>query len=160
MLVQRIVDALHDGGVVEGLGKHVDPYHNLKGDAAVIETLKQYLYALFLIDAVELQQFLDENLLHLLDVTSVCHAYFQRIQLVTMVLGHVLVVLGKQLRVLEGDDRTVDSFQHGRGVADTAHLTTGAVADDIVTHLHTAHHQGYAVVDVLENILGCKTQTG
>ena len=104
VLVQRIVDALHDGGVVHGLGKHIDPYHNLKGDAAVVETLEQYLYALFLIDALELLQFRDENLLHLLDVTSVCHAYFQRIQLITMVLGHVLVVLGEQLRVLEGDD--------------------------------------------------------
>ena len=77
-----------------------------------------------------------------------------------MVLGHVLVVLGKQLRVLEGDDRTVDSLQHGRGIADTAHLTTGSVADDIVAHLHTAHHQGYTIVDVFENILGGKTQTG
>ena len=104
MLVQCIVDALHDGGIVHGLGKHIDPHHNLEGDAAVVETLEQYLYALFLIDALELLQFLDENLLHLLDVTSVCHAYFQRIQLVTMILGHVLIVLGEQLRVLEGDD--------------------------------------------------------
>ena len=86
VLVQRIVDALHDGGVVHGLGKHIDPHHNLEGDAAVVETLEQYLYAFFLIDTVELQQFLEENLLHLLDVASVCHAYFQRIQLITMVL--------------------------------------------------------------------------
>ena len=104
MLVQRIVDALHDGGVVHGLAKHVDPHHNLEGDATVIETLEQYLHALFLIDALELLQFRDEYLLHLLDVASVCHAYFQHIQLVTMILGHVLIVLGEQLRVLEGDD--------------------------------------------------------
>ena len=70
-----------------------------------------------------------------------------------MILGHVLVVFGEELRVLEGYDRTVGSLQHRRGITDTAYLTTGAVTDDIVTHLHTAHHQRDAVVDVFENIL-------
>ena len=40
VIVERIVDALHDGGIVDGLGKHVHPYDNPKGDAAVIETLQ------------------------------------------------------------------------------------------------------------------------
>ena len=40
VIVERIVDALHDGGIVDGLGKHVDPYNNLECDAAVIETLQ------------------------------------------------------------------------------------------------------------------------
>ena len=58
-----------------------------------------------------------------------------------MVSGHVLVVLREELCVLEGYHRTVGSFEHGRCVADAAHSSARAVADDIVAHLHTSHHQ-------------------
>ena len=43
-----------------------------------------------------------------------------------MILGHVLVVLREELRVLEGYDRTVGSLQHRRGITAVSytHLTS------------------------------------
>ena len=77
-----------------------------------------------------------------------------------MRLRHVLVVLGEHLAVLEGDDRAVDRFEHGAGIADAHHLSPDAIADNPVAHLDAPRHQRDAVVDVLEDVLRCETDTG
>ena len=76
-----------------------------------------------------------------------------------MVTGEVLVVLGEQLRVLEGDDRAVDGLYHGAGVIDGTHLTFRAVALYPVAYLDASRHKGYSVVDVLEYVFHGETDT-
>lgn len=157
MLIERIVDALHDDAIVGILREHIDPYQYLEGDAVVIKALQDHLHTLLVVDAVELGEVFYEQFLHLLHIAAVSHTYFQNVQLITMVASHVLVVLREELGILEGDDRTIDCLQHRRGIADTAYLSSCTVTDDIVAYLHTSHHQGDAIVDILQDVLGCKT---
>ena len=76
-----------------------------------------------------------------------------------MVAGEILVVLGEELTVLEGYHRTVGSLDECAGVADGCHLASHTVTFDKVAHLDTSRHERYAVVDILDDVLGGKTDT-
>ena len=77
-----------------------------------------------------------------------------------MVAGQVLVVLGEELTVLEGNYRTVGCLDESAGVADGSHLSPHSVTFDEVAHLDTSSHQRYTIVDILDDVLGGKTDTG
>lgn len=77
-----------------------------------------------------------------------------------MIAREVLIVLCEQLRVLESDDRTIDSFYHGARVTDGAYLTLGAVALYPVAYLYASRHERDSVVDVLQDVLHGETDTG
>ena len=76
-----------------------------------------------------------------------------------MISGHIFVVLGKELRVLECYDGAVCSLQHRGSIADTAYASTGSFTNDVVANFHATHHEGNAIVDVLQDVFRCKTQT-
>lgn len=111
--VQGIIDTFHDDTVGGSLCKHIHPYKNLQRDTAVVEALEQYIDRLLLVSDSQSRNGIDEQGFYFLDVAAVCHAHFQNVQFVAMVLRHVLVVLGEELGVLEGDDRTVERLNQG-----------------------------------------------
>ncbi len=54
MLVERIVDALHDDAIVCILREYINPYQYLKRNAVVIKALQDDFHTLLVIDAIEL----------------------------------------------------------------------------------------------------------
>ena len=76
-----------------------------------------------------------------------------------MIPRQVLVVLRKELCVLECDHLAVERFYDGRCVADAHHLAHPSVDLYPVAHLDATRHQRGAVVDVLDDILRGETDT-
>ena len=120
-VVERRVDALQDEAVVAILRSHRHPYHHFQVDTAVAKFTKQYadrvMVGVFLYK-VELGNGLHKQLAGALDVGAIGHAHVERVHLVAVVLGHVLVVLGEELTVLEGNHRPIDRFHHRTCVTD------------------------------------------
>ena len=159
VLVECIVDALHDLTIVHILGENIHPYQYLEGDATIVEAFQHYLDTLLVIDAVELVKRVDEYLFYFFYITTISYAHLQNIKLLTMIASHIFVVLREELCVLEGYHRTIGSLEHGGCIADAAYTSACAITDDIVAHLHTSHHQRNTIVDILQDDLGTETKT-
>ena len=80
-------------------------------------------------------------------------------QHVFVVARQVLIVLGKELRVLEGDNLAGDGFDDRRGIADAGHLSRDVIDLYEVAYLDATGHERDAVVDVLDDVLRCETDT-
>ena len=96
---------------------------------------------------------------HLFEVRPVSHAKGYNRQYIAMVACQVLVVVFKQLRILEGDHLAIERFDHGRGIADAFHLSHRVVHLYPVARFDTASHERCTVVYVFDDVLRCKTDT-
>ena len=77
-----------------------------------------------------------------------------------MIARKVLIVLREQLRVLEGNHLARDCFYYSRGITDARYLSRDVVNLDEVAHFDTSRHEGNTIVDILDDVLRCETDTG
>ena len=96
---------------------------------------------------------------HLFEIRTIGHTEWNDGQNITVVACQVLVIVLKQLRVLEGDDFAIERFYHGRGVADAFYLSHGAIDLYPVACLDASRHERGTIVDVLDDVLRGKTDT-
>lgn len=157
--IERVVNAFQNLTIIVVLCENRYPDEDLKVDGTVVEALQYHVGRTFLVDTIQFGNGCLKKLLHLLYIRTISYANFENVQLIAVVLRHVLVVLGEQLRVLESYHRSVDCFDERRRVGDTGHATTDVVDDDIVANLYTAGHEGNTIIDVLQNILHSETDT-
>lgn len=112
VLVQRVVDALHDVADGIDLPDGVYPTKQVEVDAIVAKLREDHLYSLQGIQ-VAMMHFhygiLDE-LGDVLHIGSIGHTEGNQREHVAVILGEVLVVLGEELGVGEGNHRTVDGL--------------------------------------------------
>ena len=162
VLIQGVVDALQDVAYNIYLLHGIYPAEQLEIDAAVAELGEDGANLFLLVDVGMLK--IDNSILyhaaHLFHVGAVGHVERYQRQHISMIAGEVLIVLCEQLRVLESDDRAIDSFYHGAGIADGTYLTLGAVALYPVAYLDASRHERDAIVDVLQDVLHGETDTG
>lgn len=64
-----------------------------------------------MVDEGQLTDSINQQLLYLLDIRSISHSHLKNVKLKTVILCHVLIVLGEELRIRERNDRAVDSLQ-------------------------------------------------
>ena len=97
VLVQRIIDTLHDLALCRVAVQDVDPEEHLQRHATIVETLQANGHGTVVIDAFELRHRLGQQAATLLDIGAIGHADLQRIELVAMVFRKILIVLGEEL---------------------------------------------------------------
>ena len=148
VVLEGLEDGFHDVADYVYLFDGIDPADDLEVDAVVAKLGEDYLGGLFLVDILVAQflvyGFLDEadDLAH---VGAIGYAEWYHGEYVAMVLREVLVVLGEELGVGEGNDGAVDGVDHRGGVADGADLSFGAVALYPVANLDATSHEGHSI---------------
>ena len=101
----------------------------------------------------------NEHLAYFFYIRAIGYAHRHLHHLVRVVFGDVFEVLAEERAVEEGYDASVCRKHLCALIGDAVHLATYAVTLYEVAHTHTSSHKRYAVEEVLEQVLHCKTNT-
>lgn len=93
-------------------------------------------------------------------IGSVSHTYRQTEELVGIVAGQVLEVLGEKRTVRESHDASVSRLDLSALVRYVVHFSPNSVTLDVIPHAKTARHQLHAVEEVVQDVLHRETETG
>ena len=108
--VEGIINSLEHFAVIQILRKYIHPHDDFQYEGRISEFLQYHLRLLRRVETIEAADGRKDDTLCLLDVCAISYTDVKDVTLVTMIACHILIVLGKELRVLECYHGTISSI--------------------------------------------------
>ncbi len=159
VVIESVIDAFENSAIIGKLRIYTNPDDDFEDKGGIAKFLQDDVHALFLVDAIELRESLDEHLLTFCHICAISHTNIEDMALPTMITSEILIVLCKELGIGESNNRTIHGSNHSAGIGNTRYSTSHAIADDKVANLYTSRHQRDAIIDVFQKVLRCEADT-